>query len=176
MSVVISYSSDDGRVSRKDIDETSRISEEYFGTELDASQLSTEMETRNWIYRHASDYLNIIRADGVIIGYAFLLPSHREMMDDFLSKRISEAALFDRVKKTSWKGIPDALYLCASVVEKNYQRRGLATEAFCKAIRKITHDGEKKPLLFYWRYSDAGGRVAEKVARVLGFDAPLFVE
>lgn len=95
----ITYSSDDGKITRKDIVETSRITEEYFGTDRDPDQIPTTAKNRDWIYGNVRDYLNIIRSNGKIIGYAFALPCNNRLMEDFIKDKISEAELFERIKK-----------------------------------------------------------------------------
>lgn len=165
----ITYSSDDGRMSREDIDETSRISEAYFGTEKDSSQIPTTPATRDWIYKNGKDCLNIIRADGIIIGYSLLLPCTTKLMEDFLERKITEAALFEAIKGTRLAK-PIALYLCASVVEERFRWRGLATLGFTKLIQKILAPTEHKPVLFYLKYSEEGQKLAERVARATGLE------
>lgn len=146
----ISFSSDDGKFSREDLNETSRIAEDYFGMQNDVSQIPATKETKDWIYRNAKDYLNIVRSDENIVGYAFMLPCNKKLMNDFLNKKINEAELFEGIKKIKLVKIPETIYLCASFLKEDFRGRGLATKAFIKSINKITKNGEYKPILFYW--------------------------
>ena len=81
------------------MDETSRISEEYFGMEKDQNQMPATSENRDWVYKNIPDYVNIMRDNGKIIGYAFMLPCSKKLMEDFLAKKINEAILFEGIKK-----------------------------------------------------------------------------
>ncbi len=159
----ISFSSDEGKISREDLDETSRITEEYFGTEKDPSQMATTPQNRDWIYKNARGYLNIIRNNGEIIGYVFMLPCNKRLMEDFVTKKIDEATLFEGIKKMKLDGVPETIYLCASIVKEEFRGKGLATAAFVKAINYVTHNLRSKPTLFYWRYSKEGEKLAKRV-------------
>ena len=162
----ITFSSDSGKISRKDLDETSKITEEYFGMKKDPNQIPATSENKDWVYKNIPDYLNIIKNNGKIIGYSLLLPCNRTLMDNFVKKKINEAGLFEGIKMVKLDGIPETIYLCASIVKEDFRKRGLATSAFIKVINKITHNGKEKPILFYWKYSREGGRLVKKVAEI----------
>lgn len=166
----ISFSSDTGQVARSDFNETERITEEYFGTMNDPEQARVTPENSEWIYEKARDYYNIVRNDNEVIGYAFMLPCNKKLMNDFLEKRITEAALFEEIKALNPSKPPETIYLCSSIIKKEYQGRGLATTAFVKAISKITKKSKTKPVLFYEGYSEEGEKVARKVATMTGLE------
>ncbi|MDE1849072.1 MAG: hypothetical protein KGH55_03510, partial [Nanoarchaeota archaeon] len=161
----ISFSSDGIRATRKDLDETSRISEDYFGTQNDPEQMAVDSNTKKWVEENVLDYLNVIKNDQDVIGYAFLLPCNRTLMNEFVSRQINEADLFKRIKKIKNIGdnIPETLYLCASVIKNGFRHKGLATEAFVKMINKITENGRYRPILFAWAYSKKGGKLVNKI-------------
>ncbi|MFA5856312.1 MAG: GNAT family N-acetyltransferase [Candidatus Pacearchaeota archaeon] len=166
----ITYSSDKGKITQKDLNESSKISEDYFGTQKDSNQIPTTRQTRDWIYKNAQDYLNIIRSDGEMVGYTFMLPCNRILMDCFLSKKINEAELFEEIKKMKLKDTPETIYLCAAVLKEEFRGKGLATTAFVKAINKIIQNGKNKPILFYWKYSEEGGKLSQRVAKFTGLE------
>src|SRR3989344_4453079 len=95
----ISFSCDNGIIRRKDIDETSKMTEAYFGTEKDPNQISTTPQNKDWIYKNIPKYLNIIKKGKEIIGYAFLLPCNRNLMEDFINNKINESSLLESIKK-----------------------------------------------------------------------------
>ena len=95
----ISFSSDTGKITRKDLDETSKLTEEYFGMKQDPSQIPATSENRDWIYKNILDYLNIIRNNRKIVGYAFLLPCNRTLMEKFVKEKLDEAVLFESIKQ-----------------------------------------------------------------------------
>ncbi len=164
----ITFSSDGEGFSREDLEETSRLSEEYFKTKKDESQVSTSPENRDWFYKNCQNYLNIIRGNGKIIGYSFVLPCNKKLMEDFLEKRINEAELFEEIKKLKFNGCPEAIYLFASLIDKNFRRRGLSITAFLRIINVVTHNLESKPILFCWGYSEEGLKLAKKIAKITG--------
>ncbi len=167
---VVSYSSDEANTIRADLDETSRISEEYFKTETDSSQLPTSKQTEDWIFENGLQYLNIIRADNIIIGYTLILPCKLRLMNNFLRKKINEAELFEEIKKIKFEGVPKSLYLCAAVLKEKFRGQGLATVAILKSIDKITNLGKEKPILFYFKYSEEGERLVKKIADKTGLE------
>ena len=162
----ITFSSDTGEIQRKDLDVTSKMSEDYFGMQKDPDQIPATKKNRDWVYANAEFCLNIVRDGRKIIGYAFLLPCTRALMDKFLSKNINEATLLESIKKKSTSDSPETIYLCASIFKEQYRKQGLATLAFKKMIDKLTPNGNYKPVLFYWGYSEAVKRLAEKVAKI----------
>jgi|SRR3989344_4028021 len=93
----VTFSSDGKLISLEDLDITSKIAENYFGTEKDPNQMETSKENREWVYKNQK-YLNIIKYNNEIIGFAFLLPCTKELMESFVSKRINERELFEKDK------------------------------------------------------------------------------
>jgi hypothetical protein len=118
---IISFSSDGENVSKQDIEETQIMSEEYFTTKKDPRQFVTSTKNRDWIYRNGIEHLNIIRNKGKIIGYAFMLPCNIDSMKEFITKKIDEATLFEKVRKIKLKKVPETIYLCASIVNKEFR-------------------------------------------------------
>lgn len=166
----ISYSSDDGRLSRKDIDITSEMSEQFFKMKKDPSQMAATIQTRDWIYRNAANCLNVIRNNGEIVGYTFLVPCSKKLMNDFVSKKIDEAKLIGEIEGSKLPAFPESIYLCASIVKEEFRGQGLATIAFTKLISKMISRTPVKPVLFYWQYSNEGGKLAKRVAAETGLE------
>ncbi|MFA5174366.1 MAG: GNAT family N-acetyltransferase [Candidatus Pacearchaeota archaeon] len=165
----ISFSSDTGNFTRRDLDDTSKISEDYFGTQKDPNQIPTVKKTRDWIYKNTPDYLNIIKHNKKVIGYAFMLPCNKRLMASFLSKKINEAEMFEDIKKLDLNKRPETIYLCASVLREDYRGKGLATTAFIKAINRITKN-TYNPILFYWKYSEEGRSLLKRVAKLTNLE------
>ncbi len=166
----ITFSSDDSSISREDLNETSKMAEEYFEMEQNSDQIPATDENRDWIFDNIPEYLNIIRNEGKIIGYVFLLPCSKDLMEKFLRKKITEARLFEEIKKNEFSNNPEAIYLCASVLRKEFRGLGLATRAFLKSIRKITKNGKNKPILFCWIYSSEGEKLVKRIANSTGIE------
>ncbi len=166
----ITFSSDTGKVTRDDIEETSRMSVEYFFQKEDKTQMFPTPEYKEYVYKKSKNYLNVIKSNGEIIGYVFMLPCTIELMNEFLSKRIDENILVERITKIKFNGVPEAIYLCASIVKEEYRRRGLATTAFMKLIKKITKNAKKRPVIFYWAYSPEGKALNEKRKKLIDLE------
>jgi len=166
----IVFSSDSGIFKLTDLDECRKISEDYFGTQNDSSQLPATQEVRDWIYKNVKDYTNIIKSNGKLIGYTFLLPCNKKLMLDFISKKINEAELFEGIKKIKIKDIPETIYLCASIIKEEFRGRGLSATAAIKTINKVTNNLREKPILFFWGYSENGKKVSKKIAKLTGLE------
>jgi hypothetical protein len=162
----ITFSADSGEISRKDLDETGRITEKYFRMQNDPNQIPATKKNKDWFFKNALDYLNIIRCGNKIIGYAFLLPCNDILMERFTSGKINEAELFENIKKIKVNDPPDSMYLCASVIEKDFRGKGLATSAFVKTISKVMSNKKERPVLFYWEYSKEGTKLAKRIAKI----------
>ncbi len=164
----ISFSSDTRTWARTDFDITSKFTEDYFGTEQDPQQIRTSPENRDWLYNNMPYSVNVIRDHTEIVGFSFILPCTNRMMEQFLSLEIDEATLFEEIKGMSRLSPPEAIYLCSAVLKEEYRGRGLATLAFVKSISQIK--GDSDPILFYWKFSDEGERLAKRVARQMGLE------
>ena len=117
------------------------------------------------MYKNINRCLNAIRDNNKIIGFTFVVPANKKLMNLFIKKEITEKELFNQIKKTvNYKNF-DALYLCATVVNPKYRNKGLATKAFLKTIKQIAKN--KKVTLFYWGYSKEGKIMAKKKASLL---------
>ncbi|PIN79957.1 hypothetical protein COV11_04925, partial [Candidatus Woesearchaeota archaeon CG10_big_fil_rev_8_21_14_0_10_30_7] len=96
---MITYSSDTNDLTFKDLRDTAKLAEKYFGTEKDPSQMPTNEKESKWIFNNLSECVNTIKYNGELIGFSFILPCNKELMDDFLSKKINEAQLYKEIKK-----------------------------------------------------------------------------
>ena len=96
--------------------------------------------------------------------------AYKEAMEQFISKKISEAELFEKIKIIKVPKIPEAIYLCSAVIKKELQGRGLATQASIRLINKISKNSKQKPILFYWAWSKNGEKLANKLARLTNLE------
>ena len=97
--MAITFSSDAQNLSFKDLRDTAELAESYFGTQKDPEQMPTTEAESRWLFAHIPECVNVIKDDGKLIGFAFIIPCREAIMRDFLSKRIAEAQLYARVKK-----------------------------------------------------------------------------
>lgn len=162
----ISFSSDTNQIAREDLEITGKMSEDYFGMQKDPNQLPATPETKDWIYKNSKKCVNIIRNNDEIIGYAFMLPANKEIMQEFILKKINEKTLFEKIKILDLNQPPETIYLCASIVKKEFRNKNLATMAFIKIINKITNNLKVKSVLFYDPYTNEGNKLTLKIAKL----------
>lgn len=163
-----SFSSDTDKISMNDLDLTSQMSESFFGMQEDSKQFQATRENKNYILKHLTSFINIIKLGKEIVGYAFVIPSTDKLMRNFIDKKINENMLFEEVKKQDInQNNFETLYLCASIIQKDYRRKGLSTLGFKKIIESLTNKRKMKPSLFFWGYSKEGELVAKKLSKVL---------
>ena len=162
----ITFSSDLGKPTFKEYRQTAQLAEKFFKTENTKNQLKTSKENSIWFYKNTPDSLNVIRINGKIIGFTFTVLCNKTIMRQFLSKKISEAKLFEKIKE---RGINEnnfeTLYFCASVIIPKYQRIGLGTKARVKTIQKLINIRNIKPILFSWPFTKEGEKLGLRVAK-----------
>ena len=90
-----------------------------------------------------------MRFNEKIIGYVLMLPCNKKLMNEFISKEINKSALYENIKKIKINNIPEAIYLCAILIKREFRKQGVATEAVLKSINKITLNLKYKPVLIY---------------------------
>ncbi|MFA4887153.1 MAG: hypothetical protein WC595_02995 [Candidatus Nanoarchaeia archaeon] len=164
----ITFSSDGDTLALEDVKKASALCEAYFSTEKDVTQIPTSTLNSQWIYDHIKEYLNIIRLDGIMIGYTFMLPSTLSLMKDFITHNITEATLFEQLKYLDLTQPPEAIYLSDTVLLPAYRGNGFATTAFVKTLTAITAASPIKPVLFYWKHSPEGERLAQRIVQETG--------
>lgn len=166
----IIYSSDTNKASKEDVEIISQMAENYFKMREDPTQIKAAKETKEWIYTKFPESLNIIKNKDRIIGFTWVLPCSKELMNQFLEKKLNEFELFERIKQRTRKEKIESIYLCSSIIEKDFQNRGLATKGFVKSIKLITKNKHSNITLFYWPFSKEGKALAEKVAKLTNFE------
>lgn len=166
----ITFSSDTGEYDRKDMDTSADLAEQYFHMEENHDQIPATKENIDWIYNNIRECDNLIRYNGKIIGFAFIIPSNKNIMQEFISGEISERELFEETKKMKLYEDVDAIYLCSSFTMPEFRGKGLSTEAIIKAIKKLMEKMNRKPVLFFWKFTEEGERLARKSAEMLGLE------
>jgi hypothetical protein len=165
------FSSDTNDITLKDIDITSKISEDFFGMQKDPEQFQATEENKKYIFKHMQSFLNIIKNDGTIVGYSFLVPSTKEIMNSFVKGNITEADLFNKVKELKLTELNfETLYLCSAIIKKEHQLKGLALSGSVRLIESLIKKRGIQPALFFWAYSKEGAIVAKKVAKALNLN------
>lgn len=98
--------------------------------------------------------------------WVLVIPTTREVMEDFLARRITEQQLLER---TSPGQTFEAIYLCSATVLPEYRRRGLALRLCMEAVNAIS---AQHPVitLYVWPFTSEGKMLAERVAQAAGLE------
>ncbi len=169
----VTFSADFGRLTEKDIDESSLLAEEFFQMQNKPKEIPASVENKRFILKKIPECDNIIRCNGRAIGFTFIVPCNVGIMERFLSNKITERELFDECKNKITYDNFDAIYLCSSFIKKKYRGRGLAIQGRIKSINKIIGGRKIKPILFSWPQTIEGGKSVKRTAQELGFHLKL---
>jgi len=156
---MITYSSDT-KLTFKDLRDTAELAEKYFGTKKDPEQMPTDENESRWLYENIPECVNVIKDNDKEVGFTFIIPCNKEIMDKFLSREINEAQLWEKVKREiNYKNFT-TIYLCSAFIIPRYRRKGLAVKAVLKSIDKIKRT-KQIPTLFFEGYSEDGKKAVE---------------
>jgi len=145
------------------------LAEDFFGMRNDPAQISVDERTTQKLQKIHPATLSEERTAGGPVAWILVIPTTREVMDEFLTKRITERELLER---TPISASYDALYLCSALVLPEYRGKGLARRLAASAIRSILKDHPLRDL-FYWGFSQEGRKLASALA--VEFGLPLHV-
>ncbi len=164
----IEYSSDrENGYTYEEFEKAGMLAEKYMELEDHPGSIRASEANMRWIYENIPDFVNLIFDDKKVIGSIFTLPCSLKQMNDFLSKKITEQELFVSVR--DGKRSYEALYIGGAVVVPDYRRKHIALTAVKKILEK--HERMcKKPILFYWSFSEAGKKGAMKLAEETGLE------
>lgn len=140
------------------------ISERFFGTETDPTQIPmTQSSTNKLTAIHPDTVLHKFDEAGNPIGWSVIIPTSLEVMNKFLAREITEKQLLDLAAAEKKR---EALYLCNAFVLPEHRRKGYAKALWQEGIRKLSL-GKDLPL-YYWAYSEEGRALANSLSRELG--------
>lgn len=145
-----------------------QLADEVFAVRQDPDQLDVDdqvLERLGQIHPATVSEHNVGNGP---VAWILLIPTTSQLMEQFLSKEISERELFDR---TTPGDSYEALYLCSAMVLEEYRRKGIARTLTLDAVKRIRADHPIKSL-FVWTFSAEGGSAATELARVTGL--PLY--
>ena len=143
------FSSDSTGVKMKDLKDSSRMSEEFFKMKTDPNQIPATPENVTWVRKNIPNCVNVIRKNGKLAGFTFLIPTTKKTMDAFIKKKITEKQLFEKTKKEFKKMTNvEAIYLCAAIIAPKHQKKGLATTGYLKSIATLKNKHVKPTIYF----------------------------
>src|SRR3989338_8115812 len=126
----ITYSIDQGHLSLKDNIASGKLAEEYFKMEADPGQIPATMENVRWINRHIPECVNVIKDGRKMIGFTFIIPADKKIMNQFINGKISENEMFEEIKNSVDYSNFDTIYLCSAFIKPEYRNNGLAFNGF----------------------------------------------
>jgi GNAT superfamily N-acetyltransferase len=147
--------------SEKNLQRMIQLVDEAFNTRRDPRQISVNRQTMERLQRLHPDTLAERRTKNGPVAWMLVFPTTRILMQQFLTRRISEKTL---LRKTRLNSVYDCIYLCSALVLPEYRGRGLATKLMVSSIQRIRRDHSIR-CLFYWGFSREGRNLARAVAR-----------
>jgi ribosomal protein S18 acetylase RimI-like enzyme len=146
-----------------------QIIEETFSTREDPDQLQVDEAVIAGLQElHPATVSEFDDGNGPAI-WVLIFPTIADLMEDFLSGKISEQELFERTKP----GMSfDSIYLCSATVLPEYRRQGRAKKMTLDAIAAIRKDF-KIDQLFVWPFSEAGKELALAIGEKCGLDVDM---
>ena len=141
--------------------------DQFFATKNDPKQISVDKRTIAWLKKIHPKTMSELSTRKGPIAWVMVIPTTQAIMDQFISKKISEKEL---LRMTPLRANYEAVYLCSALVLPEYRGKGLAKRLLTKAVRTIRKEHDIA-WLFYWGFSREGRRLAASVAREL--DLPL---
>jgi|CXWK01.1.fsa_nt_gi predicted GNAT family acetyltransferase len=149
---------------KETFDKFLKISEDFFGSQTDPSQIPINEDSRNKLRLiHPDTLIYKVDENENPIGWTVTIPTSIEVMRKFVNNEITEKELLDiAVAEKKF----DALYLCATFVLPEFRGKGHAKEMRLRAIHTLSQ-GRDIPL-YCWIYSDEGKKLVESVSKTFG--------
>jgi hypothetical protein len=143
------------------------LADQFFQVKNDPDQIAVDRNTIALLKRIHPRTMNERRVKNGPIAWLLVIPTTRDVMKRFITKKITERELLEQ---TPLRAQYDAVYLCSALVLPEHRGKGLAGRMTLSAVRAIM---KKHPVryLFYWAFSIEGRNVARSVAKEL--DLPL---
>jgi hypothetical protein len=138
------------------------ISEEFFHTKDDPTQIPTTMEASKKILDLYPGAFSYKMENGTPVSWVIVIPTQKEIAEKFLRGELNERELLENTKK---EDVYDALYLQIAFTLPEFRGKGFPICLFKKAIAKapISNDA----MFFAWAYSKEGKALIQKTSAVL---------
>ena len=139
-----------------------QLADSVFSVKNDPHQLDVNEEViQRLIEIHPASVQELDEGEGPV-AWILLFPTTQELMQKFLSQKITEKELFEM---TPLNTMYDSIYLCSAMVLDEYRRKGISKNLSVDAIKQIQ---EYHPInnLFYWPFTKAGELCAQAIAEI----------
>lgn len=158
------------QISSADRDELLLMVENYFDTQHDPEQMQIPPPgtKTSWISARIPECGIVIKLNNAVVGSTLILPCSLTLMQGFVTGRINEAQLSEKIQEKSHPyASMQATYFCSAFIVPEHRGKNLALRALQFSIQNI--HAEKLPL-FYWQYSQEGKIIAEKLKTHFGVE------
>ncbi len=138
----------------------------FFDTRNDPGQISVTDEQREKLMQlHPATLSELANEDGPIV-WVLLIPTNKQIMEQFLNGEISEKQLLDLAQPGE---SCQSLYLCSASVLPEFRKQGLARKVTIGAINSIRAQYSISTL-YFWPFSSEGRALAQSIADELGIE------
>ena len=149
----------------KQLEKMNTVAMELFHTENDDTQASPTLEkSLQVINKEKYNFISINDDNNEPIAWSLVMPTSLEVMDNFLSEKITERELLETSRADDKF---EALYLFAVIVLPEHRRSGLGQFLF---KTQIEYFKEKYNITeFYtWWFSEEGKKLGDSLEKKLG--------
>ena len=145
-----------------------REAENFYNTKTDPDQMPINEESGKKLAKIHPSWLTVgISDDDKVIGAAVIMPTQKELGEQFVAGNITEKELLEKTIPAKYY---DAYYLCSILVLPEQRRKGNGTIISLAAIRRTAGDQLAGKYFFAWPYSDEGERLMEDIKKRLGIE------
>lgn len=144
------------------------LAEEFFSAKNDPEQLDIDENIIAQLHTIHPSTMGEVSDEQGPIAWTIVIPTTKNIMEQFLEKTISERDLLELTLKES---AFDALYLCSALVLPEQRGKGLARDLVVTSVRSIQKD-HPITTLFYWGFSSEGAYLARHISTLIGL--PLY--
>lgn len=140
--------------------------DEVFATRNDPDQIQVNQKQLKKLQNiHPATLSELENEDGPAI-WILIIPTTKDIMNDFLQHKISEKEL---LAKTKAGDSYDCVYLCSATTLPEYRGKGETKKLCIAAIRSVCNTHPIKTL-FVWPFTKEGELLAAKAAKECGLE------
>lgn len=139
------------------------LADKVFSVKSDPDQLNVDEKVLRKLRNIHPMTISEYRVEDGPVAWLLVIPTTKELMDQFLDKSINERELFE---KTQAGGAYEAVYLCSALVLEEYRGKGIIKSLAIKAIDEIKKDHPIESL-FVWPFTEEGDTAAKKISRLV---------
>ena len=140
--------------------------DEVFATRNDPGQIQVNQKQLKKLQNIHPATLSEQENEGGPIIWILIIPTTKDIMNDFLQHRISEKELLE---KTKVGDSYDSIYLCSATTLPEYRGKGETKKLCLTAIRSVCNTHPIKTL-FVWPFTNEGEQLATQVAKECGME------